>query len=138
MKDLANRQVATAQNYYGDPIDSDSLLDSFQKFGRDVLPDDPQRPQEVKHRMNGPIMWFIWAAFAAASIRHDELAADWKLLSRAILVGLLADGVFRQRYEVQGFSSNQEVEAILNHVAGLSDAQVQSELLRRYRESGLS
>ena len=86
--------------HYGRPVPLLTLLDSFAKFGADQFPDDPQRPQDVRHRMNGKIMWFYWAAFCDACLRLGRGLVViptqlWQGLGRAILLGLLNDGVMR-------------------------------------------
>ena len=57
---LATRQMATVSEHYGNPVPLLTLLDSFERFGDDSLPDDPLRPEDQRHNMNGPIMWFFW------------------------------------------------------------------------------
>jgi hypothetical protein len=70
-------------------------------------------------------MWFVWSAFAEACVRLN-IPAEFRLFStRAILCGLLNDGVFGGRFRVQVFEYCQQVSA--------TDSP--GELRRRYAES---
>ncbi len=118
-----------------------TLLDGFERFGADTLPDDPQRPQDVRHRMNGKIMWFYWSAFADACLRAAEAAIPkefWIGLGRGILLGLLNDGLFRHRFAVRGFTADDAGrQAMRDFARRLAPDKVAAELAARYRDSGL-
>jgi hypothetical protein len=142
---LEAHQRLTVSQHYGRPAPLPALLDSFETFGNDSLPDDPERPVDVRHRMNGAIMWFMWSAFADACLRLAPdiptiPAADWQALSRAILLGLLNDGVFRKRYTVTGGFTADDAgkQAMRTFVLSLSADQLPAELAKRCRESGLA
>ena len=135
---LSTRQVQTVESHYGTPLPLLALLDSFQQFGADTLPTDPLRPVDPRHRMNGAALWFIWGAFAEACITLGISTDFWLFLTRAILCGLLSDGVFRGRFTVNGFSATPEGKlAILAHVQQLAADDLQVEVRQRFAESGL-
>jgi hypothetical protein len=142
---LEAHQRLTVSQHYGRPAPLLTLLDSFETFGNDSLPDDLARPQDVRHRMNGAIMWFMWSAFADACLRlAPEIttipAADWQALSRAILLGLLNDGVFRKRYTVTGDFTADDAgkQAMRNYVQAVPADGLLAELAKRCKESGLA
>jgi len=135
---LSQRQRQTTESHYGAPIPLLALLDGFQNFGADTLPDDPQRPADTRHRMDGAQMWFVWSALAEACITLNVASEFWSFFTRGILCGLLNDGVFRGRYTVNGFAATTEGQlAILKFVQQIPVADLPSELRHRYAESGL-
>jgi hypothetical protein len=108
LEDL-QRGVVTA--HFGRPVLLLTLLDGFERFGNDTLPDDPLRPQDGRHRMNGKIMWFYWSAFCDACLRLSARMGTipvefWQGVGRGILLGLLNDGLFRRRFTVNGFTAD--------------------------------
>jgi hypothetical protein len=125
------------KDHYHSPVQLLTLLDSYERFGDDSLPDDPLRPLDVRHRMNGAIMWFLWSAFNDACLRLNINLDLWHGHTRALLLGLMNDGLFRGRYTVNGFSADAAgKEAMRTHVRGLPDDQLQAELVRRFVDSG--
>ncbi|WP_321473689.1 ferritin-like protein [uncultured Paludibaculum sp.] len=135
---LAVRQKQTLESHYGLPVPLLAVLDGFERFGNDGLPDDPLRPQNPRHNMNGAIMWFIWSSFAEACIRLDVVAEFWRFYMRAILCGLLNDGVYRKRFNVRGFSPVEEDHLkIFEYCQRVPDADLTAELRSRYADSGL-
>jgi hypothetical protein len=134
---LAKRQRDTVRARYGTPVALLTLLDSYARFGDDSLPDDPQRPADSRHNMNGPTMWFFWAAFHDACLRLDVHAEFWRGHCRALLLGLMNDGLFRGRFTVTGFSADEAGKnAMQTHVRQLADDDLQAELAKRFVESG--
>lgn len=134
---LAARQQQTVQDHYGDPVDWDAVLESYEHFGDASLPPDPNRP-DAPHTMNAHIMWFIWSAFADACLRLGIAPTFWRNHTRAIVLGLMNDGLFRERYPVVGFAADAAgKEAMREHVRTLPDDQLQQELARRFVDSGL-
>jgi len=124
--------------HYGEPIPLLTVLDSFEAFGSASLPPDPERPQDPNHNMNGAGMWFFWSAFTDACLRISEGADFWEGFSRAILVGLLNDGLFRGRFSVNGFSANGDAkQAIRDFARSIDAASLQAELARRFVDSRL-
>ena len=135
---LSARQFQTVESHYGTPLPLLAVLDAFQEFGADTLPTDPLRPLDPRHRMNGASLWFVWGAFAEASITLGISIDFWRFLTRAILCGLLNDGVFRGRFNVSGFSATPAGKlAILAHVQQLADADLSAAVRQRFAESGL-
>jgi hypothetical protein len=140
---LEARQRQTVIDHYGRPVPLLTLLDSFERFGDDSLPDDPDRPQDRRHRMNGAVMWFYWSAFVDACLRSASPAGIpaefWRAMARGVLLGLLNDGVFRpNRYTVKGFTRDDAgKQKMRDHVRGLGPDKLAPELARRYSESGL-
>lgn len=137
LKLLSQRQRQTVTGYYGDPIDLDDLLDSYKRFGSGSLPPDPLRPADPNHNMNGASMWFIWAAFADACLRSGIDVTFWELEIRAVLVGLLHDGLFRERFKVIGFTPDPAgSDLVLHHARNLSNGSLQLEIRTRLAQSG--
>jgi hypothetical protein len=135
---LSERQRHTFEGHYGTPLPLLAMLDSFQQFGADSLPDDPERPADHRHRMNGASMWFLWGAFAEACVLLEIDPEFWKFSTRAILCGLLNDGLIRGRYRVLGFEATAEGQfEILAFVQRLSDEDLPGEVRRRFVDSGL-
>jgi hypothetical protein len=136
---LSDRQQQTVEAHYGVPVPLLTLLDGFERFGNDGLPNDPNRPQAPRHNMNAAIMWFVLSAFAEACIRLEISAEFWVFYMRAILCGLLNDGLFRGRLTVQGFQATPEGRlAVFQHAQTVADADLPAELRRRYMESGFA
>jgi hypothetical protein len=135
---LSNLQRTTVERFYGQPIDLDEVLDSYRHFGRGTLPDDPLRPQDPSHKMNGPSQWFIWSAFADACLRLRTDIDYWNVQSRAVLVGLLHDGLFRKRFAVTDFTADDSgSDAALRYVKAIPESKLQEELFSRYVQSGI-
>ena len=135
---LSARQQHTLETHYGVPLPLLTVLDGFERFGNNGLPDDPNRPNDVRHNMNGAMMWFVWSAFAEAAVRLDISADFWRFYMRAILCGLLNDGLFRGRFTVQGFAATDAGRhQVLQHAQNVPDADLPSELRRRFVESAL-
>jgi hypothetical protein len=139
IKLLSNGQLRLVRQFYGDPINIELLCDSFELFGRDELPQDPRHGDDPHHTMDGRRQWVVWASFVDAATQLNAEAATWLQVSRAILVGLLNDGLFRpNRFTVTGFTQDDAGKATIHQLGtGLSDADVPQELLARIRESGL-
>jgi hypothetical protein len=136
---LSDREQQTVEAHYGVPVPLLTLLDGFERFGNDGLPDDPDRPQVPRHNMNAAIMWFVLSAFAEACIRLEISTGFWEFYMRAILCGLLNDGLFRGRLTVQGFQPTPEGRlAVFQHAQAVADADLPAELRRRYMESGFA
>ncbi len=137
---LATRQIDTISRHYGEPVQFLTLLDGYERFGDDSLPDDQQRRNDMRHNMNGPTMWFFWCAMSDTILREasdNEVGAFWKGHVRAILLGMLNDGLFRGRFSVSGFTSDEQGKADMRaHVKGLEDDALQPEMAKRFRESG--
>lgn len=137
---LEQSQRNTVVQAYGLPVAFLSLLDAFEKFGRDDLPDDPLHGDDPRHRMDGRTQWFIWGAFADACLRQGSpLPVDfWSAMLRVILAGLINNGLFRGRFPVQGFSRDAAGAAAINlHVRSLNDNELASQLIRRFQDSHL-
>jgi hypothetical protein len=133
---LSARQQQTVEAHYGVPAPLLALLDGFERFGNNGLPDDPLRPE--RHNMNGPIMWFVWSSFADACMQLEISTEFWLFYMRAILCGLLNDGLFRERFEVQGFEATADGRlAVFQHAQGVADADLRAELRQRFVESGM-
>ena len=137
---LTRRQKKTVTDFYGSPIDEKALYNAYKWFGKGSLPKDPNRPQDPEHKMNGVRMWFVWCSFADACLRSAKRIQPkfWDIESRAILIGALHDGVFRERFKVKGFEKSQKgSNAIVRHVCGLEEDELLSEMAKRAKESGL-
>jgi L-Lysine epsilon oxidase N-terminal/L-lysine epsilon oxidase C-terminal domain len=136
---LATRQAETVTEHFGNPVPLLTLLDCYDRFGGNRLAPDPERPSEPRHNMNAAIMWFFWSAFADACLRLQIEPTFWRGNLRAILVGMLNDGVFRGRFSVSGFPAGEAARAAISaHVQALAPGDLVAEAARRYRESGLA
>ena len=133
---LSTKQRLTVESHYGTPAPLLALLDSYQRFGAGTLPVDPLRPVDPHHQMNGAAMWFVWGAFVEAAVRRQIEPQFWLFLLRAILCGLLSDGLERGRFHVERFAPGQ-TDAIFHYVQTISDAHLLPEIRRRYAQSGL-
>lgn len=139
---LEQRQRETVISHYGQPIPLLTLLDGYQRFGDDSLPSDPLRPQSPRHNMNGRSMWFFWTAFSDACLRlapETAIPAEfWHGMLRVQLVGLLNDGLFRDRFPVEGFEATPEGKvAIRDHATNLDDSQLTADARARFVTSGI-
>jgi hypothetical protein len=135
---LAARQQHTVEVHYGVPVPLLTVLDGFERFGNNGLPDDPQRPEDPRHTMNDEVMWFVLCAFAEACVRLDISAEFWTFFQRPVLCGLLNDGLFRGRFRVEGFDATPEGrEAIYAFVQQVAETDLPGEIRKRYAGSGL-
>jgi hypothetical protein len=139
---LEGRQRQTVLKYFGRPVPIESLLYAFRRFGDNSLPNDTQRPADMRHTMNGRVMWFMWSAFCDACLRlatpQGIPASFWYGMTRGILVGLMNDGLIRGRFTVNGFPATAVgQDALEQYVAGLADNELAGETRRRFRDSGL-
>lgn len=139
---LEARQRETVLKYFGTPVPLASLLYAFRRFGDNSLPNDPQRPADMRHNMNGRVMWFMWSAFCDACLRLASpagiSASFWNGMARGILVGLMNDGLIRGRFSVGGFPATADgQDALQEYVASLADEQLADEMRRRFRDSGI-
>mgnify|MGYP000974075784 CR=1 FL=1 len=138
--EAGQRELIT--QYYGQTLRLADLYDGYEQFGADLLPLDDRR-DDPHHRMNGETMWGYWFAFCDASIRLAGTtpsipAAFWRSVARATLIGMMNDGVYRQRFTVNGFANvPQDHARMRTFVAGLADSMLPDEMLKRIRESGL-
>jgi hypothetical protein len=136
---LAQRQQSTVETHYGVPVPLLTLLDGYERFGNDGLPDDPLRPLEPRHNMDSEFMWFFLAAFAEASLRLDIAPEFWTFFQRPILCGLLNDGLFRGRFPVTGFDATPAGrDAVFAFVQQVPDTELSAEIRRRFLDSGLT
>jgi hypothetical protein len=140
---LEGKQRETVLKYFGTPVPLESLLYAFRRFGDNSLPNDPQRPADMRHNMNGRVMWFMWAGFCDACLRLASPSgipeSFWYGMARALLVGLMNDGLIRGRFTVVGFAASPAgQDALQQFVSGLTDDQLAEELRRRFRDSGIN
>jgi hypothetical protein len=137
---LSTRILDSVHSHYGSPINLDDLLESYELFGADRLPEDPLRPDAPRHNMNSPIMWFFYTAMVDAKLRISSAPAaqEWEFMARAVLIGLLNDGLFRDRFNVVGFSPDAAgTQAIRSFVRSLANADLLPELAKRFVDSQL-
>ena len=121
------------------PVPLLTVLDGYERFGNDGLPDDPLRPLAPRHNMDSPIMWFFLAAFAEACLRLGIATEFWTFFQRPILCGLLNDGLFRNRFPVKGFAATAAGrDAVYAFVQQVPDAGLATEIRRRYVDSALT
>jgi hypothetical protein len=135
---LKGRILDTIHTHFGNPPNLDDLLDAYELFGANKLPDDPLRPEDPRHNMNGATMWFFYSAFLDASLITSASPEKEGLqnLGLAILTGLLNDGLFRRRFRVKGFTpDDQGAAAVRQFVRKLTPADIQAELARRFVDS---
>lgn len=139
---LEKLQRNTIMQSFGNPTRLEDILISWEKFGDDSLPDDPLRPVDLRHSMNGTSMWFFWSAFTDAALRFSITDAAiptdfWEAITRCVLLGLLNDGVFRRRFPVEGFvPTNEGKEAMRTHVKKMDSHDLSAELRKRFVDAG--
>ncbi|MEX0676002.1 MAG: ferritin-like protein [Pirellulales bacterium] len=140
---VATRLMGTVEAHYGNPTPGLTLLESFELFGkggRGGLAPDPLRPADRQHQMNGPQMWFNWCALLDGCVRQNPPLepAFWRGMMRAVLLGLMNDGVFRERFPVVGFSTDDPSvgAALRQHVLSIPEDFLDEELARRFRDTG--
>lgn len=134
---LGAGQEVLVGKYFGAPLRIEDLLTAYERFGEASLPTDPQRPDRP-HQMDGASMWFFWLAFADAAERLGRAAAFWDAFTRAILLGMLHDGIFRGRFTVEGFTADDAGRAAMRTwVTGLGPADLAAAARQRYAQSGL-
>ncbi|MCP4580566.1 MAG: hypothetical protein GY839_03040 [candidate division Zixibacteria bacterium] len=135
---LSRKQKETVEKYYNSPINQELLFQSYQLFGKGELPPDPLRPQDPEHKMNGKEMWFFWSAFADACLRLDIELLFWQIETRAVLIGLLHDGLFRGRFNVEGYSpTDAGAESIIKDISSIHDDLLIEVLLEKMIQSGI-
>ncbi len=139
---LEQRQRETVTAHYGRPVPLLTFLDGYERFGDNSLPDDPLRPQDPRHNMNGRSMWFFWAAFSDACLRLAATTAVpaefWFGMFRVQLVGLVNDGLFRGRFTVNGFEATPQGKSdIRTRFVGLPDSDLAAEARSRFVASGI-
>jgi hypothetical protein len=135
---LSARHKQTVEAHYFRPVPLLTVLDGYERFGNDGLPDDPLRPGDPRRNMRDPVTWFSSSAFAEACVRLGIWPGFWLLSMRAILCGLLNDGLFRGRFPVQGFAATPQGRlAVFQHAQDVADAELPGELRRRFVESRL-
>jgi hypothetical protein len=133
---LSGKQKATVERHYGTPLPLLALLDSYQQFGAGTLPGDPLRPVDPHHQMNGAALWFVWCAFVESAVQKNVDPDFWRFLLRAILCGMLSDGLERGRFTVEGFDKGRP-EEIFAFVQQIAESDLLPEARRRYAQSGL-
>jgi len=135
---LSTRQWETVTKHYGDTINLGGLLEGFELFGRGELPSDPLRPQHPQHQMDGQQMWFIWGSFVDACLRIPISPEAWHVVGRGVLLGLLNDGVFRERFVVSGFTKDEAGKGAMRELAAnLGNEELLAEFRKRLVESEL-
>jgi hypothetical protein len=135
---LAANQLKTFRDALGTPIPLLTLLDSFERFGDNSLPDDPVRPPDRRHNMNGLGMWGIWMSFVDACLRLTGETAFWNAMARGVLMGMLNDGLFRGRLTVVGFTADLAGKVALRaHLNTLPDSALAAEMRQRFVDSGV-
>lgn len=90
--------------YYG--TSQDDIFDSLWKFGGNLLPLDPQLSIPPNRTMNSPFDWFWWIPYLELSLTAADMNDTDLHLGRAWQVGIVADGLIRQRLEIPDFDAN--------------------------------
>ena len=142
---LAKKQRETVLSVYGESFNDADLVTSFELFGRGTqqqgLPLDDLRPVDPHHQMNGPQMWFNWCTMMDAAHINEQLSPMpfWTLFARCILIGLMNDGVVRDRFPVDGFSNSDAdiSNRIRTHVLNLHAASLFTEMRARFAATDL-
>lgn len=142
---VAVRLIQTTEAHYGNPVPGLTLLESYELFGRGErggLSPDPLRPADPQHQMNGPQMWFNWCTLVDACLRLNPPVQPGfgRGLVRALLLGLMNDGLFRDRFPVIGFSKDDPnaAAALRQHVLSIPDDLLDEELARRFRDTSFT
>jgi hypothetical protein len=133
--------------YFGSPPPPARILESYWRFGGNLLPDDPGSSGSPRHTMNSPADWFNWSPFLDAILRIDSLNAGNLLLARAWQIGLVADGLLRtdsdrppnDRVKISDFQANDPAlfENVVARYGQAGADDLLGEFVRRLRESGV-
>jgi len=142
---IAVRLMQTVEAHYGNPVAGLTLLESFELFGkgeRGGLSPDPLRPADPQHSMNGAQMWFNWCVLLDCCIRLTPPVQPtfYSAMMRAVMLGLMNDGLFRERFPVIGFSKDDPnaSAALRQHVLSIPDDMLDEELTRRFRDTSFA
>jgi hypothetical protein len=134
---LGQGQEDIVQQFFGNPPRIGDLIVAYERFGEASLPRDPMRPDR-DHRMDGEVMWFFWLGFADAARKLGRDGTFWETFTRGVLLGMMHDGLFLQRFTVRGFSADSAGrEAMRAYVQSLTREQLITEGRTRFVESGL-
>jgi len=95
LQELSDNQLRLIAEFFGTPVNQNSLNEALWQFGKGTLPADNQRPRDPFHRMDGATMWLMWLACADASIRLGMNAPQWAVNIKSICLGLVGDALFR-------------------------------------------
>jgi hypothetical protein len=147
-------------DYFGDaadPVVQSDYLEATFRFAIDTLPparerdakvpaDDPRKKTAGRHRLEGDLMWFIWAlqieAAHAIAGSHDPGYARRRLHLTGVAVGCPADFAWRgHRRTRPEYSPSAETVALLRERSAtwLNDLQAAANeihALYRFREWG--
>lgn len=131
---LSTHQLRIMRSFFGNPIAQDRLNRCFWLFGQGTLPDDPLRPRDKKHQMDGATQWLMWLGFADAAIRSGLEVASWETVMRSTAMGLVADALFRtdrppsDKLVITRYQANQPnlEDTIASDVAALSGSRLLS------------
>ena len=140
---LSTHQLRIITGFFGQPIAQDRFNRCCWLFGQGTLPDDPLRPRDKKHRMDGATQWLIWLGFADAAIRTGLEVASWETVLRSVAMGLVADALFRtdrppsDRLVITRYQANQPnlEDTIASDVAALSGGPLLSFAIGLAREA---
>lgn len=109
---IRTHQRRLLEEFYAN--DESLIFDSLWKFGGNLLPDDPLRPNLPQHTMNGVDDWFFWAPQLDATLRAGDASSVDMILARAWQIGIVADGRLREdrpaeeRMPIPDFSESGE------------------------------
>lgn len=92
---IAEHHHRLVTDFFGSPTDIEMLNIALYRFGAGDLPDDPLRPQQPKHRMDGATMWLFWLSHVDAALRIGAAPATATAVGRVVVTGLVADALFR-------------------------------------------
>jgi hypothetical protein len=106
MLSACQKQIVEA--HYGVPVPLLTLLDGSREIRERWAAERSGSPPSPRHNINAAIMWFALSAFAEACVRLQISSEFWLFYMRAILCGLLNDGLYRRRFTVQGFQAMPE------------------------------
>jgi hypothetical protein len=132
---------------YGSPAPAARVLDSYWRFGGNLLPDDPDSSGPIRHTMNSPGDWFNWAPFLDAILRINGPDAETLLLARGWHIGLVADGLLRvdadrppdDRLRIPDFQASDPKlhDAVVARYGGAGKDDLLAEFVRRTKETGV-
>ena len=146
--------IDTVAQFYGNPIQQEDLFDAFAKFGEMSLPPDSLRPLSPRrqpqgygqhqhspeyHTMNGENEWFLWFGVGMAAIESGFEVDAWLALSKAVMIGIIHDGIFRRRFSISNYdpASADTPQRVRDDIRDLTAAECFSMGERLLNESGL-
>ena len=103
-------QIDSFAQTFGTPLRQEDVFDTLEFFGKASMPLDDKRLNRESfrhhHIMDGVTDWTKWHGNVEASLTLGMEHEAWKCIGRAVLLGFMHDGIYRERFPVRGFNKN--------------------------------